>query len=73
MEVLTLHFNNGKEYRFYSNKCVWFIKESRIDIIETGCEGITLHIPFTTLEFFTTEATAPENAPDDGIEKVVNR
>lgn len=59
MEVLTLRMKDkNKEYRFYSNKSSWIILNNcgRIDIVDKGCEGQTLHIPFTSLEYFTTYA-----------------
>lgn len=65
MEVLTLRMTNGKEYRFYSNKSLWIIHINRIDVVDKGCEGQTLHIPFSSIEYFTTEAYEPEGSIDD--------
>ena len=60
MEVLTLCMTSGKEFRFYSDKTIWIIHSSRIDVIDIGCESSTLHIPFTSIEYFTTESYEPE-------------
>lgn len=65
MEVLTLHMKNDKEFRFYSDKSLWIIHINRIDVVDKGCEGQTLHIPFSSIEYFTTEAYEPEGSVDD--------
>lgn len=55
MEVLTLRMKNEKEYRFYSNKSLWIIHNNRIDVVNRRCEDQTLHIPFSSIQYFTTE------------------
>ena len=66
MEVLTIRMKDkDKEYRFYSDKSLWIIHINRIDVVDKGCESCTLHIPFSSIEYFTTEAFTPEGSADD--------